>query len=337
MKFVVTGAAGFVGTNLSLELAKRGDETLLIDDLSRDGVLKNRDLIESCTGKQVHILDISDIVSMEKILDKFGTPDMFINLAGQVSLMASIRNPVRDFMVNAYAPIMTLEYFRRRKMNPIFLNLSSNKVYGDLSQFQFNESLTRFEISGSTRDFDENTQLNFYGPYGCSKGTSDQYLIDYARIFGMRTISFRQSTIYGPHQQPASDQGWVVFMIDQILKGSTISLNGNGKQVRDILHVSDIVELILLIPTLEQFPFGETFNVGGGLSNTLSILELFALVESETGLSARYTFGEMRPGDQKYYVSNLQKIMSHTNWKPTVDVLTGIHSVINERQSLLSS
>jgi CDP-paratose 2-epimerase len=334
MKWVVTGAAGFVGTNLSLKLLELNQDVLMIDDLSRPFVDKNRDYLEANSSHVVKQIDITDFNLVAKELEKFGEADVVINLAGQVSLLASIKDPIRDFVVNAYAPLMLMDYFRKNNSNPIFINLSSNKVYGDLKNSQIIEEDRRYSLLGGSTSLDELTPLDFYGPYGCSKGSADQYLIDYSRIYGMKTVSFRQSTIYGPFQRPTSDQGWVVYMIDQILKGEPIQLNGFGKQVRDILYVSDLIELFLLIPKVKDFPFGHAFNVGGGPNNTLSILELFSLLELHTGLSAKFENGTERPGDQKYYVSNIDKIHRATGWSPTTNVLDGVLKVFADRRSI---
>jgi CDP-paratose 2-epimerase len=333
MKWVVTGAAGFVGTNLSLKLFELKQDVLLIDDLSRPFVDKNRNYLETNSSHVIRQIDITDFNLVAKELEKFGDADVVVNLAGQVSLLASIKDPIRDFVVNAYAPLLLLDYFRKNSSNPVFINLSSNKVYGDLKNYQITEEEKRYSLVGGSASLDESTPLDFYGPYGCSKGSADQYLIDYSRIYGMRTVSFRQSTIYGPFQRPTSDQGWVVYMIDQILKGEPIQLNGIGKQVRDILYVSDLIELFLLIPNIKDFPFGHAFNVGGGPKNTLSILELFSLLELHTGLSAKFQNGNERPGDQKYYVSNIDKIQKATGWSPTTNVLDGVLKVFSDRRS----
>jgi CDP-paratose 2-epimerase len=332
MKWVVTGAAGFVGTNLSLKLLELNQDVLLIDDLSRPFVDINKDYLEANTSHVVKQIDITDFNLVAKELENFGEADVVINLAGQVSLLTSIKDPIRDFMVNAYAPLMLMDHFRKNNSNPIFINLSSNKVYGDLKNFRIIEEESRYSLLGGSSSLDESTPLDFYGPYGCSKGSADQYLIDYSRIYGMKTVSFRQSTIYGPFQRPTSDQGWVVYMIDQILKGEPIQLNGIGKQVRDILFVSDLIELFLLIPKVKDFPFGHSFNVGGGPDNTLSILELFSLLESHTGLTAEFKNGNERPGDQKYYVSNIDKIHEATGWSPTTNVLDGVLKVFADRR-----
>ena len=331
MKWVVTGAAGFVGTNLSLKLAELKQDVLLIDDLSRPFVEENKKYLEANTSHVVKQIDITDFATVANELEKFGNADVIVNLAGQVSLLASIKDPIRDFVVNAYAPLMLMEYLRRNNSNPIFINLSSNKVYGDLKNSEIVEGEKRYSLLGAENSLDELTPLDFYGPYGCSKGSADQYLIDYSRIYGMRTVSFRQSTIYGPFQRPTSDQGWVVYMIDQILKDKPIQLNGIGKQVRDILYISDLVELFLLIPTLKDFPFGQSFNVGGGPKNTMSILELFSLLEIHTGLCAKFNTGHEMPGDQRYYVSNIDKICSATGWSPTTNVLNGVLRVLADR------
>jgi CDP-paratose 2-epimerase len=333
MKWVITGAAGFVGTNLSLKLAELKQDLLLIDDLSRPFVDENKRYLEANSSHVVKQIDITDFSAVAKELENFGNADMVINLAGQVSLLASIKDPIRDFVVNAYAPLKLMEYIRKNNSNPIFINLSSNKVYGDLKNSEIVEEEKRYSLLGRSSSLDELTPLDFYGPYGCSKGSADQYLIDYSRIYGMRTVSFRQSTIYGPFQRPTSDQGWVVYMIDQILKDEPIQLNGIGKQVRDVLYVSDLIELFLLIPKVKDFPFGQAFNVGGGPENTLSILELFSLLELHTGLSAKFKIGNERPGDQKYYVSNIDKIHRATGWSPTTNVLNGVLKVFADRRS----
>jgi len=331
LKWVVTGAAGFVGTNLSLKLLELKQDVLLIDDLSRPFVDKNKIFLEANTSQVIKQIDVTDFKVVANELEKFGDADVVVNLAGQVSLMASIKDPIRDFAVNAYAPLMLMNHFRQNNSNPVFINLSSNKVYGDLKNSQIIEEEKRYSILSGSTSLDELTPLDFYGPYGCSKGSADQYLIDYSRIYGMKTVSFRQSTIYGPFQRPTSDQGWVVYMIDQILKDQTIQLNGIGKQVRDILYVSDLIELFLLIPKVKNFPFGQAFNVGGGPENTLSILELFSLLELHTGLSAKFKTGNERPGDQKYYVSNIDKIYGATGWSPTTNVLNGVLKVFADR------
>jgi len=336
MKWVVTGAAGFVGTNLSLKLSELGEEVLLIDDLSRPFVDQNRDFIERETDLRVKQLDITNFRKLADEFEKFGNPDIVINLAGQVSLLASITDPIRDFNVNAYAPLFMLDYFRKQDINPVFVNISSNKVYGDLGKYTVSEESKRYTIDGEIKSLDENTPLDFYGPYGCSKGAADQYLIDFHRIYGMKTISFRQSTIYGPFQRPTSDQGWVVYMIDQILKNEAIQLNGIGKQVRDILYVSDLIELLLSISKMDDFPFGQAFNVGGGSTNSLSILELFDLLERDFGLKSQYRHGQERPGDQRYYVSNISKIKAVTGWSPSTSVSEGVSKVVADRKGMVS-
>jgi CDP-paratose 2-epimerase len=332
MKWIVTGAAGFVGTNLSLKLLDLKQDVLLIDDLSRPFVDKNKRYLEAHSPHIVKQIDITDFNVLANVLEEFGDADVVVNLAGQVSLLASIRDPIRDFLVNAHAPLMLMDHFRRNNTNPIFINLSSNKVYGDLKNSKVIEEEARYSLLGGNTSLDELTPLDFYGPYGCSKGSADQYLIDYFRIYGMKTVSFRQSTIYGPFQRPTSDQGWVVYMIDQMLHDETIQLNGIGKQVRDILYVSDLIELFLLIPNVKDFPFGQAFNVGGGPKNTLSILELFSLLEVHTGLVAKYKTGNERPGDQRYYVSNVDKIHAATGWSPTTNVLDGVLKVFEDRR-----
>ena len=334
MKRIVTGAAGFVGTNLTLELLKHDHNVLLIDDLSRPNVDQNRILIESKYDVELKIFDVTEKSALEKTFTDFGPPDVVVNLAGQVSLLASIQNPLRDFLVNAYAPLIMMEFFRKNQMNPIFINVSSNKIYGDLESFSPVEKEFRYSIKSKTSGFDESTPLDFSGPYGCSKGSSDQYLLDYARIFGMKTVSLRQSTIYGPHQQPTSDQGWVAHMVQNAYRNEQIFLNGVGKQVRDVLHVADFVELILKIGSLGQFHYGQAFNVGGGPRNSLSILELFNLLEENFNVKINYKTGLARPGDQKFYVSDITKISKEFSWNPEIDYKKGILEMYESQKVL---
>jgi CDP-paratose 2-epimerase len=332
LRWLVTGGAGFIGTNTVLKLAELGEQIEIIDNLSRPGVSENADYIESVTGLSIKKLDISKAQEIKPFLKEQQDFDVILNLAGQVSLLESIRDPIRDFEVNTVGPLNFLEHLRNNSPETLFINMSSNKVYGSLDYLDFHETETRYTTSNYTDGFSEDLKLDFHGPYGCSKGAADQYLNDYRRIYGLRTISLRQSAVYGPFQKPMSDQGWTAFMIQEIVAGRPIVLNGIGKQVRDLLHVEDLINLFISLSNLKGQIETTSYNVGGGATNQISILELFNLLEKEHGLKATYTFGNMRPGDQKFFVSSNNLISSHTNWKPTTIIMDGIKSMVTASQ-----
>lgn len=330
MRWLITGGAGFIGTNTVLNLHARGEEIVIIDNLSRPGVKDNANLILERTNLKVHQLDISDKDTLRNFLESTSDFDVILNLAGQVSLLESIRNPVRDFEINAVGPLNFLEHLRLKAPNTLLINMSSNKVYGAMEHSEIIESNTRYEIVGKPIGFAEDEQLDFHGPYGCSKGTADQYLNDYRRIYGLKTISLRQSAVYGPFQKPMSDQGWLAFMIQEIVAGREIALNGVGKQVRDLLYVDDLIDLFVKLSQTQGGVDTSSFNVGGGFENQISILELFDLLEENYNLKAKFSCGELRPGDQKYFVSNNSAITNFVNWRPETPFTVGINSMLEE-------
>lgn len=328
MKWLITGGAGFIGTNTVLSLFEKGQDISVVDDLSRPGVEENADFITKKTGLAINRIDITNQNEFGSFLKSNGNFDVILNLAGQVSLLESIRNPMRDFAVNAIAPIQILEHIRINSPSTLVINMSSNKIYGSLEHINIKENTKRYSISPGFNGFAEDTQLDFHGPYGCSKGTADQYFNDYRRIYGLRTISLRQSAVYGPFQKPMSDQGWLAFMIQEAVAGRVISLNGVGKQVRDLLHVSDLGELFFAFANSRPQLDFSSYNVGGGVRNQISILELFELLEESFGIQVKFETGELRPGDQKYFVSDNSRVQSVTNWQPQIDIADGIKLMI---------
>lgn len=329
MRWLITGGAGFIGTNTVLGLHGRGEEIEVIDDLSRPGVLDNSNFIKLQTNLHIHEIDITDNDKIANFLRTRERFDVILNLAGQVSLMESIRNPLRDFAVNTSGPLNLMEYLRIFSPETMFINMSSNKVYGSLEYLKVSEEGKRYKVPGYENGFTEETKLDFHGPYGCSKGAADQYLNDYRRIYGLNTVSFRQSAVYGPFQKPQSDQGWLAYMVEEIIAGRTIQLNGVGKQVRDLLYVEDLVELFFTLSRKKQLIKETSFNVGGGPLNQLSILELFDYLDSDYGLSAKFNTGELRPGDQKFFISNTDRITALTDWRPHTTIKEGIQRLID--------
>jgi len=324
MTWVVTGAAGFIGTNLSLELAKLGREVLLIDDLSRVGVKQNADLLYKEFGLSVTRADVSNWEEIKSALDQVQNIEVIVHLAGQVSFMASISNPRRDFEVNALGTLNILEYVRNFSPLAAVIGMSSNKLYGELNDVQIVETASRYVAPDFPNGFNESQRLDFHGPYGCSKGIADQYLLDYNRIYGLKTLSFRQSSVYGHFQKPVADQGWLAFFLEEARAGRRIQLNGKGKQVRDVLFAHDLVELFMAASSMPAEKFGYGVNVGGGVENSLSILELFEILEDQLGKKISYAFGQERPSDQKIFISDNSLISSLSGWIPRTGFIDGI-------------
>lgn len=323
MTWLVTGAAGFIGTNLVTHLLETGHDVIGVDDLSRPGSERNYDFLRTRYSLPLHKFDISSPSATDALHEICPKPTAVAHLAGQVSFMASLRNPRRDFEVNALGSLNVLEFIRLFCPETPIIGMSSNKVYGDLDTLTYGETATRFTAIDFPAGFDESLPLDFRGPYGCSKGTADQYFVDYGRMYDLRTVSFRQSSVYGPHQHPQSDQGWVAHLVESAVQQKAIQLNGIGKQVRDLLHASDLARLITSVA--ENLPVGGVAaNVGGGDENSLSILELFAMIEEWSGRTVEFHTGESRPSDQRVFISRNSTISRLTDWAPKVKVSAGV-------------
>jgi len=328
MNWLITGGLGFIGTNLVEHLSDQGHEVTIIDDLSRQGVLENENYLKDRFGIVNNIIDISNKNELDFFFQNNNNFDVIAHLAGQVSFLKSISDPYRDFQVNAVGTLNLLENVRKFSKEALVIGISSNKIYGDLDQIDFVETKMRYEVPDFPNGFNEDLPISLEGPYGCSKGVLDQYLIDYARIYNLRTVSLRQSSVYGPHQHPMSDQGWVAFMVREAIKGNKIKLNGLGKQVRDLLHAQDLAKLFTKLA--EKVRPGETnfFNIGGGVANSLSILELFDLLNSKGYPNFEYEVGEFRSRDQKVFVSDNSKVNQYCGWVPEIDARSGISEMI---------
>lgn len=324
MRWLVTGGAGFIGTNLVTHLTERGDDVVIIDDLSRGGSELNAAFLDDSFGLVPNRIDVSDQSAMEAFLADEPAFDAIAHLAGQVSFLASLEDPRRDFEINALGTLNVLEHVRRHSPQTVVIGMSSNKVYGDLTHVHFEEGETRYVAPDYPHGFGEDLPLEFHGPYGCSKGTADQYLSDYGRMFGLRTASLRQSSVYGPHQHPRSDQGWVAHLVEEAQAGRTIHLNGVGKQVRDLLHATDLAQLFTRLAETMQPGVGYQLNVGGGEANSLSILELFSWLEKRTGRAVDFRTGPTRPSDQLVFVSDNVRVNAVTGWVPQVSIEQGL-------------
>ena len=329
MRWLVTGGVGFIGTNLVDHLMQQGHDVVVLDDMSRGGVEANAAFLADRHGVEPALIDIADGAALERFLAGQDPFDAIAHLAGQVSLMASIEDPMRDFQVNALGTLNVLEHVRLHSTGTVVMGMSSNKLYGDLSAVRIVEEPTRYVAPDWPRGFDESLPMDFHGPYGCSKGVADQYLGDYARTYGLRTASLRQSSVYGPHQHPRSDQGWVAHLLAEAVAGNPIQLNGVGKQVRDLLHATDLARLFERLAEAAQPGAPLQVNVGGGPDRTLSILELFAWVEDRLGRPVEYATGPERPSDQKVFVSDNVSVSRATGWEPRVTVDEGLTALLD--------
>lgn len=330
MSWVVTGGAGFIGTNLVKHLVETGHTPVVLDDLSREGVDINAEFLYGAYGVRTQRVDVSDREALWSALDSVGGIEHISHLAGQVSFLNSIENPMRDFEVNALGTLNVLEYVRTRSPETTVVGMSSNKIYGDLADVRVIESETRYVAPDFPNGFSETLLVDCHGPYGCSKGLADQYLADYGRIYGLRTASFRQSSVYGPHQHPRSDQGWVAHLVSEAIRGRTVLFSGVGKQVRDLLHASDLARLLVDITPHLASTEHRQFNVGGGIENALSLLEVLSWITEATGRTVTFETGPFRPSDQMVFVSDNSRIANAAGWHPLVRFDDGLARLLNQ-------
>ncbi len=323
---LITGGAGFLGTNIAAALAARGDDVLIFDNLSRDHVRENVSWLQQRYSHRIS-LRAADVRDLDAANDAVRGARAVIHLAAQVAVTTSVADPIADFEVNARGTLNVLEAVRRHVPQVPLLFASTNKVYGKLLPI---EALARQGQRYVPRDpqdaagFGESTPLSLYSPYGCSKGAADQYVLDYARIYGLKTTVFRMSCLYGPHQFGNEDQGWVAHFLISALRGEPTSIYGDGYQVRDVLEVDDAVSAYLLALEKADAVSGAVFNLGGGPENTLSLRELLDAIERMEGRPPAVSFHDWRPGDQPWYVSDTRAFTRVADWTPQVNVETGL-------------
>ena len=261
-------------------------------------------------------------------------PDVIFHLAGQVAMTTSIANLRMDFETNALGTLNLLEAVRSFSPNSIVVYSSTNKVYGDLEQYTYEETETRFKCIEHPNGFDEMTQLDFHSPYGCSKGTADQYMLDYARIFGIKTVVFRHSSMYGGRQFSTYDQGWVGWFCQKAIETSrgqlkeAFTISGSGKQVRDVLNSEDMKRLYMSAIAHIEKAKGQAFNIGGGIENSLSLVELFTILESNIGAKLNYIKLNVRQSDQRVFIADLKKAKNLLSWEPQVSSKAGVASMM---------
>lgn len=334
MTLLITGGCGFLGSNLALSEIRRGGSVVILDNLSRIGVSNNLMRLKESVKLRFFNGDVRDKDLVERIVAQF-KPKSIFHLAGQVAMTTSIADPRLDFEVNALGTLNILEAVRKFCSGSNVIYSSTNKVYGDLEQFRYIEAETRYRCLDRPSGFDESTPLDFHSPYGCSKGTGDQYMLDYHRVYGLRTMVFRHSSMYGGMQHSTVDQGWIGWFCERAVeqkateKAPEFSISGNGKQVRDVLHADDMVKLYESAVVGMDSAAGEAFNIGGGIDNSLSLLELMTTLETLLQVNLRYYHIDERKSDQKVFVADTAKAEKLLNWRPTINVETGLLEIIN--------
>ena len=334
MKLLITGGCGFLGSNLATDAISRGDEVVVFDNLYRNGSRTNLEWLQS-QGKFVFEHgDIRNQNDITRVIQSF-KPDAIFHLAGQVAMTTSIANTRMDFEINVMGTLNLLEAVRLYAKDATIVYSSTNKVYGDLEQYTYTESNLRYDCVEKPNGFGEMTQLDFHSPYGCSKGAAGQYMLDLARIFGLKTVVFRHSSMYGGRQFATYDQGWVGWFCQKAfeakfgLQKEPFTISGTGKQVRDVLHAEDMKRLYLAALNNIDKAKGQAFNIGGGSKNSLSLLELFDLLENISQSKLEYTKLPVRESDQKVFVADIQKAKLLLNWEPIVSSSEGVEKMFD--------
>jgi CDP-paratose 2-epimerase len=322
LRILVTGGCGFIGTNLVLDRLRRGDEVRVLDDCSRAGTERNRAHLESLGETKPELVD-GDIRDAKLVQRLAAEVDAIFHLAAQVALTDSLRDPRKDFEINALGTLNVLEGARLSGRQPLVVYTSTNKVYGGLGDLEVDATDLRYQLPALPQGVAETRPVDFHSPYGCSKGAADLYAIDYARIFGIPTVVLRQSCIYGPWQYGNEDQGWIAHFLIRALHGEPITLYGDGRQVRDVLFVDDLLELYDRAIDRRREIAGRVYNVGGGPQLTVSLLEFLDHLRETEGLEVEVGFGDWRPGDQRVYVSNIGRVEADLGWTPTTSVADG--------------
>jgi CDP-paratose 2-epimerase len=324
MKILITGGAGFIGCNLTAHLIRAGHTLTIFDNFSRRGSEANLAWLRESFGDEVAVIR-GDVRGAEAIAEAARGQEAIFHLAGQVAVTASVANPREDFESNALGTFNTLEAARAAGTNPIFIYTSTNKVYGGMEAAKIVDLGRRYGFADLPKGVPETWPLDFHSPYGNSKGAGDQYTRDYHRIYGLPTVVFRQSAIYGPRQFGVEDQGWLAFFAICAAMGRPFTIYGDGKQVRDLLYIDDLVRAFELALQNIQRTAGQVYNIGGGVARSLAVwTETQPMLEELAGRAITVNYGDWRPGDQKVYVSDVSKAKADFGWEPKVSPEAGL-------------
>jgi CDP-paratose 2-epimerase len=324
-KYLITGGAGFIGSNYVHRLLERGEKVTIYDNLSRAGASKNMAWLQGTFGENDSKLIVGDVADAAHLTEAAVDADVIVHLAGQVAVTTSVINPREDFEANALGTFNALEAARASGQDPVFVYASTNKVYGGMEDVALVEETTRWRYADLEHGCPETQPLDFHSPYGCSKGTGDQYVRDYARIYGLRTVVMRQSCIYGTRQFGIEDQGWIAWMTIAAVTGKQITIYGDGKQVRDVLFVDDLLNAYDAAIENIDVAAGQVYNIGGGPGNVMSVwTEFEPILERLLGKKIEVARGDWRPGDQKVFYADVRKAGRELGWKPKVGVEQGV-------------
>ncbi len=316
---LITGGAGFVGSNLAAHLLKNTNaHVTVLDNFARPGVEANAAWLESMAGRGRLTTVRGDVRDRALLAEAAEGVTEIYHFAAQVAVTTSIADPLGDCHTNVLGTLHVLEAARASRTKPFVLFTSTNKVYGALEEVGVAREGDAYRFTNPlSRGVDEAQPLDFHSPYGCSKGAADQYVHDYARIYGVPTVVFRMSCIAGPRQLGTEDQGWVAHFLYSALRGEPVTIYGDGCQVRDVLHVHDLVDAMERVAAARDVCAGEVYNVGGGMAQAISVRQALGLIAERTGVQAKVEWSEARPGDQQIYISDTAKLTAHTGWRPT--------------------
>ncbi len=329
MKHLIIGGAGFIGSNLADYFLKKKQKVVVFDNFSRRGATANAKWLKR-NYPRVKIVRGDIRTDLDKLQKEIEKSDVVHHFAAQVAVTTSVINPREDFEINALGTFNVLEAIRQSKSNPILVFASTNKVYGKMDEIKMVERKTRYEYKNLPLGVCESQNLDFHSPYGCSKGAADQYAQDYARIYGLKTVVLRQSCIYGPRQFGIEDQGWVAWFIIASVLNKPITIYGDGKQVRDILYIDDLIKAFELAVRKIEKTKGRVYNIGGGPKNVISVWKEFGpIIEELLGRKIKVRDSDWRPGDQNVYISDIRKAKRDFGWEPKIGVEEGIKKLFN--------
>ncbi len=328
-RVLVTGGCGFIGAHAAHRCLVLGDEVHVLDNFSRPGTDRNEQRLRAAGPVVTHRADVTDATAVQTVFARHGPFDVVLHLAGQVAVTTSVTDPVADFNANALGTLNVLEATRRHAPGAAFLYSSTNKVYGGMEDVRIEARPRRYAYADLPHGVSETRPLDFHSPYGCSKGAADQYVRDYARIYGLKTVVLRQSCIYGTHQYGIEDQGWVSWFCIAASQGRPITVYGDGKQVRDVLYIDDLVAAYLRVVERIDEAAGHIFNVGGGPGQTLSILELLDRLKERVSEPLQVSFAAARPGDQLVCIMDVRKAQQLLDWAPRVGAAEGVERLLD--------